>query len=478
MVIVDEATKRTIAKNTFWLFGGQIIGRLLRAAIVIYAARVLGAASWGAFSYALSFAAFLTIFSDFGINALLTREGVKSPELRQKYMATALAIKTLLLLVLISAVLLLSDKLTNLEEAAALMPIMAFVFAFDSLRDLGTAMARALEKMHIEAGVNVITNLAITILGFVFLASSKTAMDLAWAYAIGTGLGLLAVIYILRDYFKGFLINFDRGLIKTIITSAWPFGLLGLMGVIMVNTDILMLGWLTSAEKTGLYSAAQKPIQLLYVAPTLIAAAFFPTLTRFAKQANENFKAVFERGLATIYLIAAPLTVGGIILSAPIIKLLYGATYASASASFAILAATIIVVFPATLIANAIFAHEKQKNLLGYVILGVFGNVLFNILFIPIWGIEGAALSTLINQIIINIYLWRQLRKVSKFSVSSHIRKIIAAAMLMGITVLPLERYDVSAIITIATGAAVYFAALALLKEPTLKLFKSIFVKT
>jgi len=123
-----------------------------------------------------------------------------------------------------------------------------------------------------------------------------------------------------------------------------------------------MLGWLTSAEETGLYSAAQKPIQLLYIAPTLIAAAFFPTLTRLARETSENFKAVFERGLATIYLIAAPLAVGGVILSAPIIKLLYGATYAPAYISFAILAATIIVVFPATLIANAIFAREKQKK--------------------------------------------------------------------------------------------------------------------
>ena len=52
---------QTIAKNTFWLFFGQMMSRVLRAIIVIYAARVLGAASWGAFSYALGIAAFLTI---------------------------------------------------------------------------------------------------------------------------------------------------------------------------------------------------------------------------------------------------------------------------------------------------------------------------------------------------------------------------------------------------------------------------------
>jgi len=91
---------------------------------------------------------------------------------------------------------------------------------------------------------------------------------------------------------------------------------------------------------------------------------------------------------------------------------------------------------------------------------------------------EGAALSTLINQIIINIYLWQQFRKVSEFSVSLHIKKIIAAAILMGITVLILKHYEINVIIIIATCAAIYFATLALLKESTLKLFRSLFAKT
>lgn len=471
---MDEATGRTIAKNTFWLFGGQIIGRLLRAAIIIYAARVLGVSSWGAFSYALSLAAFLTIFSDFGINALLTRESVKSPELRRKYLSTAFFIKSSVIIALISLTLLFGDKLTNLPEAAVLIPIVAIILAFDSLRDLAIAIARSLNKMHIEAAINVFTNFSIAVMGFYLLTQNQTALNLAWSYAIGTGLGLLLAVYLLREYFIDIFKNFDKSLVKIIITSAWPFGLLGLMGAIMINTDILMLGWLTSAEETGLYSAAQKPIQLLYVVPSLLAAAFFPTLTRLAKETGKNFRVVFERGLATIYLIAAPLAVGGAILSAPIIKLLYGAAYAPAYISFAILAATIIVVFPATLIANAIFAREKQKNLLGYVALGVIGNVAFNLLFIPIWGIEGAALSTLVNQIIINIYLWRQFRKVSEFSILPHIKKIAVAAVLMGAVVLAINYYGANVVVSITVGAGVYFAMLALLGEPVLKSFKSL----
>ena len=88
--------------------------------------------------------------------------------------------------------------LTKIEEAAAIMPILIFVFIFDTLRDLGSALSRALEKMEIEALVHIFTNLAIVILGFIFLFVSKTSQSLALAYAIGSGLGLLAIIFILR----------------------------------------------------------------------------------------------------------------------------------------------------------------------------------------------------------------------------------------------------------------------------------------
>ena len=69
----NQNTRQTIAKNTFWLSFGEITGRLLRLGIVIYAARILGAAGWGVFSYLTSLAAVFTIFTDVGLGAVLIR---------------------------------------------------------------------------------------------------------------------------------------------------------------------------------------------------------------------------------------------------------------------------------------------------------------------------------------------------------------------------------------------------------------------
>ncbi|PJC65467.1 MAG: hypothetical protein CO020_00480, partial [Candidatus Colwellbacteria bacterium CG_4_9_14_0_2_um_filter_50_12] len=286
---MDRTTGRRIAKNTAWLFTGQIVGRLLRAAIIIYAARILGAASWGAFSYALSVAAFLTIFSDIGINALLTREGSKNPNERERYLATSFFVKLTFLLMMSAGVLIFINHLTNLPEAVSLMPIALAVFIFDSLRDLGSAMARALEKMRIEAVTNIFTNIAITIFGFIALYISPTSTSVILAYAAGTLVGFVSIVIPLRRYFRGLTRNFDRSLVKPILATAWPFGLVGLMGAVMINTDVLILGWMREATEVGLYSAAQRPIQLLYIAPSLIATAFFPQLARLAADSKEKF---------------------------------------------------------------------------------------------------------------------------------------------------------------------------------------------
>jgi len=71
--------RQTIMKNTFWLTVSNVLGRVIKAVLIIFAARILGVASYGIFSYALSLAAFFTIFSDIGLGPILTKKTAKKP---------------------------------------------------------------------------------------------------------------------------------------------------------------------------------------------------------------------------------------------------------------------------------------------------------------------------------------------------------------------------------------------------------------
>ena len=90
-LLENKTPKQTVAKNTAWLSISDFGGRLLKAASSIYGARVLGAARYGVFSYAVALAGFFTLFIDPGINAILIREGAKAtPEDGRSLFSTTL----------------------------------------------------------------------------------------------------------------------------------------------------------------------------------------------------------------------------------------------------------------------------------------------------------------------------------------------------------------------------------------------------
>jgi O-antigen/teichoic acid export membrane protein len=132
-----EGHGKSLLKNTSWLFIGEIVGRLIRFWIVVYAARVLGASEYGLFSYALTVAAFATILSDIGISALLTRETSCQPELRQKYFNALLLVKSALILVVGAAIYALLPIFAGVEGINPMVPLIIAMFAFDSVREFG-----------------------------------------------------------------------------------------------------------------------------------------------------------------------------------------------------------------------------------------------------------------------------------------------------------------------------------------------------
>lgn len=465
--------RQTVAKNTFWLFFGQTVSRLIRAAIIIYAARVLGTAGWGSFSYALSLAALFTMFTDFGINAILTRESSRDLTLQEKYFSTAFIMKIVTIAVIALFLLIFAPYLIKQDEVKILIPLVILIVGFDSLRDLGIALSRAWEKMQIEATVQILTNVSIVILGFLALFLLPSAKSLTLGYALGTAIGMTAAFVPFRRYLKNITTQFSLKLIKPILSSAWPFGMLGMMGVLMLNTDILMIGWFKNIDDVGFYAAGQRITQLLYIIPMLVSVAFFPSMAKLI-QDREKFKTILEKALAFLMLLAIPMAIGGFLLAKNIIELIYGGVYLPASLSFKLMNLTYPMVFVTAILGNAMFALNQERKLLSYVLLGIFGNFFFNLLLIPVWGIAGAALSTVFNQLIIANYLSYKLNKIARFSILPKLGKIITAATIMALGILALEILKIHVAIIIPLAVIIYFLLLLALKETILMEIKEI----
>lgn len=465
----NRGLEQTIAKNTFWLSLSEFVGRLLRVALIVYAARLLGAAGWGTFAYLTSLAAVFTIFSDIGISSVLVREVSKSPEDESRYFSTAFVIKLVLAGVSFLVLVFVTPFFTGIPISKLLLLLIGFLFIFDSLRRFGTSLFRAKERMEKEALVNIATQLVIVTGGFIALSFAPTPESLAVAYALGAGIGLFIAGYLLRDNIRNLFSAFDKTLIVYIIKTAWPLSLAAIFGMLLVNIDTVMVGWFRDAEQVGFYAAAQKPIALLYILPSLIVGGFFPALARFAKEKTDEFRKVLERALTMIITIAFPIATGIILTANEIVSFVYGDAYITSAGPLRILALTVITAFPIGIIIHAVFAHDKQSKLVPLWGAGAVLNIALNLYLIPRQGIAGAAWASFLTQIIVNSLIWFKMKKIVSFSVIRKLPNILLATAMMTVAIILVKQLDAHIIIVAAVGALVYSASLVFSGENPLR---------
>jgi O-antigen/teichoic acid export membrane protein len=130
----NTSDKQTVVKNTLWLVIGEILGRILKLAVVIFATRILGVSGWGTFSYALAFVSVFYVFGDIGVNTFITREISKGGEDKYQYLSASLLLKLLLLGLSLIASLLLIPHLGNVSFDIKIILALALLNFSDSLR--------------------------------------------------------------------------------------------------------------------------------------------------------------------------------------------------------------------------------------------------------------------------------------------------------------------------------------------------------
>src|SRR5262249_19220714 len=150
----NTSTKQTVVKNTIWLSISNFGGRLFKAIIIIYGARVLGTEGWGVFSYAITLSGFFALLLDPGVNSVLMRNAARSSDAeRQKILSTTFVMKLVLIILGGAFILFVAPFFSTLPGAKALLPLVALILTFDTLREFFSSLIRGIEKMEWEAGV-------------------------------------------------------------------------------------------------------------------------------------------------------------------------------------------------------------------------------------------------------------------------------------------------------------------------------------
>ena len=261
--------------------------------------------------------------------------------------------------------------------------------------------AKLLSKYH--AIVGLIAYTLVSGYKIVLLATGKNVYWFAVSYAIDYVIVAISLIIIYRKK-GGRRFHVSKELAKTLFKRSSPYILSSMMVAIFTQTDKVMLNQMLDSSATGLYSAAVMLGGLTSFVYQAVVDSFRPKL--FEDLKNEGLEK-FNKGIIELYsLIIYTSLVQAIlmtVLAYPIVLITYGKQYLLAVDTLRIVAW--FTTFSCLGIVRNIWilANEKQVYLTPINMSGAVANVLLNALLIPVWGINGAAVASLITQFFTNV---------------------------------------------------------------------------
>ncbi len=172
---------------------------------------------------------------------------------------------------------------------------------------------------------------------------------------------------------------------------------------IYTNLDVVMLGFMKTDSEVGLYNASIKIKTVLTAFLTSLGGVMLPRLTVCIKNGDtKQFRSLIVKVFSFVFVVAVPLTVFFSIFSKDTIAFLSGADFMGAVPSMIILMPTVfLIALSNTTGIQMLVPMGKEKAVMISVIFGAVVDFLLNLIFISRYGSAGAALSTLIAEVVV-----------------------------------------------------------------------------
>lgn len=413
-----SALKNPTIQNAKWMIAEQLVQMMISVVLGVLTARYLGKANYGVINYCAAYVAFFNTLCTLGLEGVFVKELIADRDREGTTIGTGLVMRlaaSVLSIIAILLILMFMDPGNTLVLKVAFLQSLVIIFRAFDLIDFW--FQSNLQSKYV-AIIKSISYFLVAAYKVYILASNKSV---EW-FAFSTSLDfLLIAIMIIFAYFLkgGKRLRFSLDTAKNLIRQSYHFILSGLIITVYTQMDKIMIGQMLSDEQVGLYSAALTVCNYWILIPVALINAVRPTIMTQKKLGNEELYGKRIRQLyAALIWGGAIVSVGISLFSKLIISILYSDEYAPAAVALAI--AIWYTTFSTLGTARGIWIVCENKNayVRRFMLWGALLNLVLNYLLIPIMGINGAAIATLVTQIFTSIFapmLYKQTRSHTKF---------------------------------------------------------------
>ena len=178
------------------------------------------------------------------------------------------------------------------------------------------------------------------------------------------------------------------------------------MGVTLyASCNNTILGLIKGDYAVGIYSVALK---IYTISQSLLSAILTVTIPRlsmlYGKKLFDDYGNLLSKLINLLIVLSLPAAVGLAMLSKNVVLIIAGEKYFSAANSLAIISWAIIFSLYSWVFSDCVLLPAKRENklLINTIITAVF-NILVNLLLIPFWSYNAAAVSTVLSEILVMI---------------------------------------------------------------------------
>ncbi len=406
--LIKQKLSNTLVQNSIWAILAQLSLRFFGTLIWIMIARALGAEQFGYFSFVLAFCMVLELLPNWGHNMLLVR--IFKIEPSEKHEGIFLQAFYLKILLSIAALIIAFISFRTIwADEFHLFPAVTigliFVF-FKTSSMIWEAVYTAHEKLkystHMVSTENIIKFLLILLL---YLLNRLTIFNIMLIYT-GSFLAKYLAGWWLSQRTK--IMSFESIIpqkplyIKMLLIGSLPFVLTSAANYIYTRIDVLMLSRLmVIPEELGWYGLISNLIVATSLFGVALATAFFPTITRLAKEESEEFLPTLKNtytfaGIFGFLIATAISLTGGFF-----IPFFFGETYQGSIPLVNFFIFVLPLEFWKSLLYRVYYARHQEKKLLIIILVMIGFNILANWVLGTIWGYIGIGIATFLSKILV-----------------------------------------------------------------------------
>ncbi|NBJ33774.1 oligosaccharide flippase family protein [Serratia fonticola] len=396
MGIYLRLSKNKSVLNMLWLSGDSIFRMGLGFVVSVWLARYLGPENFGLFNYALAIIAIYTSVASLGMNGVVVRELIQHPENAGRVMGTSFILQVLGS-ISASIFVILTTLALRPNENNVLIVVLVMI---PSILLRSTDIIKYWFESIIASKNTVIAqNSAFIISCFIKIIIILCGGSYV-VLACTVSLEALIVAIMLVFLFKRKKINLkwesNISEAKRLFKQSWPLVLSGLALMLYMRIDQIMIGNLVNNTAVGIYSVAVKMIEVWYFFPIAIVSSLFPKIIQEKSKNEEKYNEKMQFLYDVMVVLGVLLAIFVTCISDYIIEFFYGVQYYEAASLIKIYSWVSIFYFLSSASGRWYINEGLQMYAFTRNIFGLIICFALNYLFIPLYGLSGSAIATLI----------------------------------------------------------------------------------